>query len=574
MTHGVLCAAGLGYCTINYQHQFLSVDDATVQILGHDRDFLMAHTLCDMLSSHVQTLPQLTRPEPIAPLRVSIVTADGMSRTLLVTRLAYDDKQIELLLQDVSGVIQQRDTILQSFSDAVLILNRDQEILEIYPNETLNIDLSQVIGRCVTDNVLEPADLAQEIYKYAQYALASGDLQAFQFHSFEDNNATRFFELRIRALSDREVLVIIREITAFKREEELLGGAVEGLDALQKMDEELAVKLEIERVMQLGLGGMMRLSHVPNGFVALLDSGELTLRHHVGHYDTTDLNTYLKRQDTLITEAIRLRHSLLFKGDELKNHPLYEPLLNETDGVFIEPLIHQDDLMGVVYLETSDAQNFTASVSQTLSVMVGRIAIALENAQLVAQNERELQEKQRLYEEVSRLEQIKTDMIRIASHDLRNTLAAIMGYLEMLKWDIDQFDTVHQGYIANVDDAARRMQKMTHDILSLERIEEVALHGSEARFDLNQLIKQVYQDHLPSATLAGLTYELDALDEPIIVEGDDAQLHEAVANLVSNAIKYTPRNGMVKLKLDTAEKMARVPLSTLFPCPNKRNEHD
>ena len=340
--------------------------------------------------------------------------------------------------------------------------------------------------------------------------------------------------------------------------QEELSSHIEDLTILRQVDAELADKLKIERATQLGLDAMMRLSNARSGFVALLEAEQLKLIHIIGAYNVPQLTSYLEREDTLVAEVLKIRQPLWLINEELKNHPSYVPLIEKSVGVIIIPLKLQNRMIGIVNLETIVADDFTYETFEFLQLMVGRIAVSLENARLVAQINWQLEEQQRLYEEVSRLEQIKTDMIRIASHDLRNPLAAILGYLEMLNWDMEKVDKTHQGYLANIEEAARRMQKITSDILSLERIEETALHNTAEVFDINNLLQQTYNEHRPSAQLKHHAYDIQLPETQVIVDADPIQLHEAIANLVGNAIKYTPDHGEVKLILDVVEKTARI----------------
>ncbi len=561
----LLSMAGIGYCIINHQFEFQSVDPMITQITGYDKSYLMTHSLRDLLSpvlrrADVQIVP-LTQAEPIAPIKIPIQTATGTIQPVMLTRLTQDDQHIHILMQDMHDVVSESEprtkTIFQALSDSVLIINRDKKIVEVYPNDTIGIAPENIIGRNI-DEGLTARDLAEEITYYVDRTLETQDVQAFEFHSFIDENETRYYDVRMAAISDNEVVTLIREITDLKRIQEELSSHIEDLTILRQIDAELADKLKIERATQLGLDAMMRLSNARSGFVALLEAEQLKLLHIIGAYDITALNDHLERRDTLIAEVLKSRHPLWLINDELTNHSAYDPLIDRTVGLIIVPLMLQNRLIGIVNLETTVAEDFTFETFEFLQLMVGRIAVALENARLVAQINWQLEEQQRLYEEVSRLEQIKTDMIRIASHDLRNPLAAIMGYLEMINWDIDKFDETYQSYIGNIDEAARRMQKITSDILSLERIEETALNNTSSAFDLNTLLQQTYQEHRPSAMLAKHTYEIELPDERVVVDGDSVQLHEAIANLVSNAIKYTPGHGNIKIKMDVVEKTARV----------------
>lgn len=561
----LLRTARIGYCIINHQFEFQSTNDLVSEITGYDSNYLTTHSLRDLLSPQFKRsdsmIAPLTALEPIPPIQVPIKTADGNYKAVLLTRTAQDEQHIQFIMQDMTGLVTESTprtkTIFESLSDSVLILNRDKEILEAYPNDTFGIVPDNVIGLDIADG-LTANDLAEEISYYVDRTLDTQDVQAFEFHSFIDENETRYYDIRMAAISNSEVVTLIREITDLKRIQEELSSHIEDLTILRQVDAELADKLKIERATQLGLDAMMRLSNARSGFVALLEAEQLKLLHIIGNYDIAELNNHLERRDNLIAEVLKSRKPLWLINDELKNHSAYQPLIERTVGVIIAPLMLQNRLIGIVNLETTVAEDFTFETYEFLQLMVGRIAVALENARLVAQINWQLEEQQRLYEEVSRLEQIKTDMIRIASHDLRNPLAAIMGYLEMINWDIEQFEESHQSYIANIDEAARRMQKITSDILSLERIEETALRNTDSAFDLNTLLQQTYQEHRPSAMLAKHKYELDLPEDRIIVEGDAVQLHEAIANLVSNAIKYTPGHGEIKLKMDVVERTARI----------------
>lgn len=577
----LLQTAGLAYCSIDDQLAFQSADATLVQITGYDADYLISHQLTDLIANtanidYSETLKSLVSDDSIDLVQIPIETATSQQRWVSITRLARTDKQIQLLIQDTSSAhtaqIQRTITIFESLSDSVLIINRDKVIVEFYPNDTIGIEPEEIIGRKLDDGIVAE-DLAQEVQYYVDRTLDTQQVQAFEFHSFINEDETRYYDIRIAAINNKEVVTLIREITDLKRIQEELSSHIEDLTILRQVDAELADKLKIERATQLGLDAMMRLSNARSGFVALLEAESLKLLHIIGAYDIPELNKYLESNDTLIAEVMKTRKPLWLVGDKLKKHKAYTPLIERTVAIIIIPLMLQNRLIGIVNLETIVTDDFTFEAFEFLQLMVGRIAVALENARLVAQINWQLEEQQRLYEEVSRLEQIKTDMIRIASHDLRNPLAAIMGYLEMLNWDIEEFDPTYRSYIANIDEATRRMQKITGDILSLERIEETALKSTSRVFTLNSLIQQTYQEHRPSALLAHQQYDIELPNKTVVVEADSVQLHEAVANLISNAIKYTPQRGQVKVVLDVVEKTARVRITdTGFGIPEDKQE--
>ena len=151
-----------------------------------------------------------------------------------------------------------------------------------------------------------------------------------------------------------------------------------------------------------------------------------------------------------------------------------------------------------------------------------------------------------LVQKVTRLEQLKTDMIRIAAHDLRTPLTVIRGYVRMLKDELgDTLSEVQRGHFAELSDAILRMQRMVGDILSLERIAELS-GGYTDPVDLSYLVQEVYDYYAARGTQQ---FSLEMPDEPVIVYGADAELREAVDNLISNAVKYTPDDGRIMVSL-------------------------
>jgi signal transduction histidine kinase len=211
------------------------------------------------------------------------------------------------------------------------------------------------------------------------------------------------------------------------------------------------------------------------------------------------------------------------------------------------PLVSRDQIIGILNLESHRSGVFTEQTQEFLKLITARIAVAIDNSRLYRQTATQLKELQSLYDRVRKLEQLKTDMIRIASHDLRNPLMTIKGYVNILQEDVTDPSTSE--YLGYIDSAAGTMRRITTDILSLERIEEAAQNGNFTLFDFKSLIEEVYLEQSPQAKLKNQTLKTQISAERFMLEGDPVQLKEAVANFISNAIKYTPEKGVVIIRL-------------------------
>lgn len=170
-------------------------------------------------------------------------------------------------------------------------------------------------------------------------------------------------------------------------------------------------------------------------------------------------------------------------------------------------------------------------------------------------NERELK---RLHERVSSLEQLKTEMIRLAAHDVKNPLATILLTVNIIKkfcatenWEKlpRLVDTIH--------DSAVRIQTITSSILSLERIEELH-HHSLHDVDLGAVVTAVYKEHESDAQRKSQVFTIQVPDEPIHIFSTAALLSQAIANLIDNAIKYTPQKGHITVRAQKTDSHAVV----------------
>ena len=147
---------------------------------------------------------------------------------------------------------------------------------------------------------------------------------------------------------------------------------------------------------------------------------------------------------------------------------------------------------------------------------------------------------------LKKLEQWKTEAIETAAHDLRDPINLIAGATNFLKDSLPE-PTREQGEsLAMIKSATDRMAALIEQLLNLEHVES----GAEitlAHLTLRRVIEQVVRDFKLAADQKGITLEFEGESATARVLGDETWLQRAVANLVSNAVKYTPNNGRVRV---------------------------
>lgn len=220
------------------------------------------------------------------------------------------------------------------------------------------------------------------------------------------------------------------------------------------------------------------------------------------------------------------------------------PVSPDSTAQMLLPLTSHEKVLGILHLETHRTEMFNKEVFDFLKLITTRIAIAIENAQLYRIAQSQLEELTALYTRVSGLEQLKSDMIRIAAHDLGNPLNVITTATLLLERSKVQDDQVE--YFQQIKRASEQMKTIISEILSLERIEQMQDSPGEI-LDLCELATEAVDSFKAQARAKSQSLDLYTAEPRLAIQADPAQLREAVANLISNAIKYTPDRGTIRV---------------------------
>lgn len=153
------------------------------------------------------------------------------------------------------------------------------------------------------------------------------------------------------------------------------------------------------------------------------------------------------------------------------------------------------------------------------------------------------------------LDKVKTGLVAMVAHDLREPLAVVTGFAEML-CDDDGFDeATRRQYHELIRDHSRRMNDLIGDILSMSAIESGQLVLDLAELDMHRVVATVVQD-LGAERAGRLDVEIAEEMRPVI--GDFGRQVQVLANLVSNAFKFSDPGARVTVSVGVEGDMARV----------------
>jgi K+-sensing histidine kinase KdpD len=207
--------------------------------------------------------------------------------------------------------------------------------------------------------------------------------------------------------------------------------------------------------------------------------------------------------------------------------------------VAFAPVFVQDEPYGVVVVSAEDGRGFSAEDLRRLEAIANLAALAIGNG-------RHFEAVRREGQRVAALEEVKTKFLRLASHELRSPLAVLRGYVSMLRDGTfsDRSDQLQDVY-AILEAKAGQMELLVTQMLEAARLEEGRLGMVLRRIDLRDAVREAFEGiRLLARPEHALSLEAPA--RPVEVMADAGRVTTIVANLLDNAIKYSPLGGPVR----------------------------
>lgn len=198
---------------------------------------------------------------------------------------------------------------------------------------------------------------------------------------------------------------------------------------------------------------------------------------------------------------------------------------------------------------------FREEHERLVETLAAQAAIGLNKASLYqdavfAQRraEQEAVDKQRLYEEAARANEAKDQFLATVSHELRTPLTSILGWSQMLtSGKLD--NAMARRAMETIERNARMQAQIVEDLLDVSRIVSGKLRLNVQLFAPHMAVEAAVEALRPAAMAKSIEVQLviDPLAGP--VSGDPERLQQIVWNLISNAVKFTPKGGRVHLAL-------------------------
>ncbi len=262
----------------------------------------------------------------------------------------------------------------------------------------------------------------------------------------------------------------------------------------------------------------------------------------------------------------RLRE--LFPGNTLlreRNINSYWGLpLRKQDGIIIgilsiygnQPILHSKNMQAI-------ARIFQARIAGELS--------RLQTERVLLEKDRQLEQQN---SELSRMNQLKSDMIAITSHDLKAPLAAIIGYASLLEGYSSTMNTekiLH--YVHRIQNEGQKQLTFINKLLDLYRIESGAIELALEPYRLDTLLASCLSSLREPARTRGISFSLTINGKVTALAIDHLRIGQVLNNLLSNAIKFSPDKGKITVTYHQDDQHVAIRIEDQGPGINEQEIH-
>ncbi len=345
-----------------------------------------------------------------------------------------------------------------------------------------------------------------------------------------------------------QAAMAIENARLFAQTDQALARRVEELSLFQRIDQQLNKSLELNRALGLSLNWAIALTNADSGSIGLIETAkgsepeEKYLRllvyrgsdqrneARVAPFDHPVLRDVMAANESILTLDVPAEESI---DGSPANAQLAVPI--RQDG---RPI-------GLITLETQHANEIDREDVAFVERLADRAAVAIKNA--------------RLYEEIQAANKAKSEFVSLVAHELRVPMTSIKGYTDLMNSGMaGPLSDMQKEFLAVIRRNLERMSSLIRDLSDINRIESGRMKFDFQDFALPDVVNDVLGSLRERIEARNQTLLAEIPDGLTAVHADPTRIAQVLANLVSNANKYTPDGGQIVVRVEQGEKFTAV----------------
>ncbi|UCH59804.1 MAG: GAF domain-containing protein [Anaerolineales bacterium] len=321
-----------------------------------------------------------------------------------------------------------------------------------------------------------------------------------------------------------QAAIAIDNARLYTQTDQALVERITELETLTQIDQELNASLEINHVLEISHRWAIRGSGATQGWILLAGSELPTMQVVAGaNHESVDIQAVMALLEKTSYQAI--------------------PTTQSQTSRLVAPLKQADKIIGALMVESE--KSFSEANVQFLTRLAARAAIAIEKA--------------RLYQAVQQANLAKSKFVSVVSHELRIPMTSIKGYTDLiLKGAAGEVSDQQSKFLEIIQNNVGRMSVLVSDLSDISRIEMGRLKLEPAMVQLHEYIEETIQRLQHRLAEKKHITELKLSEALPAVFADPDRLVQVLTNLVSNANKYTPEGGKIRIRARQEGEFVRI----------------
>lgn len=310
------------------------------------------------------------------------------------------------------------------------------------------------------------------------------------------------------------------------------------IELLNEVTSQLTSTLQLDELLNAAASSIQKNFNYFDVTVFLLseDKQELVLEAHAGNFIDFLPHGYRQKIGKGLIGWV-IEHGEIVLCNDVSQDPrymIYE--YHNTKSELAIPITIDDEIAGVLNVEDTKLHAFDDTDIMVLETLSDHLGIAIKNAKLY-------DEVRKTNMKLTEVDKMKSEFLGIVSHDFRSPLSSIiLAGKSLLKNESVQGLQRVKEYLQIIVDQANRLNQLAEDTLSITKIESGQLSFYFKIVNIERLV----QDAISMVRFSNrhqMTYSVDP--NVAFIKGDQTKLRQVVQNLVSNAVKYSPKGGKV-----------------------------
>jgi len=391
---------------------------------------------------------------------------------------------------------------------------------------------------------------------------------------------------------DEQAKLIMRTDIELNKTQEELDKKVAGLDALQKLSQEINTTLEETQIFNKINNKYLEELGFEKSLAFLWKSFEREFRLYLclGYSQEESENIRVEINSNKDYFLDLIQSGLTASSASLPESFLSKDKVNRlflVHSFIICPVLTQEGDKGFIFVGTQEIENpITKGDQEFISILSNQIAQTLDNARLFektwkSQQELEMKVEERTrqltgaLEEVKKMSRRKSDFISSVSHELRTPLTSIKGYAAiLLTGKLGALPDEIRNKLEKINRHSDELVHMINDLLDISRIESGRVDMKIESLDLKVIVEKVFDLLSEQLKTKDISCGSNIASGCQTILADRSQIERVFINLLSNALKFTPQNGKININASCSNKIIQIDVKDNgFGIPEEAQEH-